>query len=162
VSSAASPCANGRCPTGYQRPAGQKANPYKGLSADQIPTKVIEIALTEKIPAGVFNAFQQAPPAVESKPKPNAWGAFPEPSHGLRSYLDCFEHEKEFVLVVGPESTALMTLEATDKPVAHEVKFKALKPGSYRFYHANERLMYVPFGQPPAITSATIRIRKQQ
>lgn len=160
--SQAGPCVNGRCPTTYVRPPGQVANPSAGLPAEMKPAP--KVNQVEPVPADAevaFNAFGPMPPVVESKPD-HAWTAWPMDVKHLRSYRDCFEHEHEFVLVIGSETEALMALESTDKPVAFETAHASIKPGTWHVFDSGGHKMIEAIGQPPAMSSATVRIRRQR
>lgn len=109
--------------------------------------------------AVAFNAFGPMPDVVESKP--NAWTAWPA-ERTLRSYADCYEHETDFILVIGSETDALMTLETADKPVAHELSHHAIEPGAYRIHLQNGQMVKETLGKSHALTVSSVRVRKQQ
>lgn len=102
-----------------------------------------------------FNAFGPLP--IESKPE-QAWTAFP--ARYLRSYADCFETESDFVLVIGSETEALMTLETTDKPVAHEVSHPQIDPGTYHIVKRDGRLVKEPIRKQAALHVSSVRVQK--
>lgn len=105
-----------------------------------------------------FNAF--GPTVVESKPE-NAWTAWPM-ERTLRSYADCYEHETDFILVIGSETDALMTLETADKPVAHELSHHAIEPGAYRIHLENGQMVKEVLGKSEAMTVSSVRVRRQR
>lgn len=140
-------CVNGRCPTGYIPSATKPADQGAGLPADMKPAE----ANTES-----FNAFGPMP--VESKPA-NVWTAWPTGKH-LRTYADCYEHETDFVLVIGPEEAALHELETADKPVAHEVSHNVIEPGSYHIHLQGGQLVKEPLAKSSALHVSTVRVRR--
>lgn len=143
-------CANGKCSTGYVRPAGKPRNPNAGLSPELQGTEVA----AEKLPADIFNAFEQPDIGLQ------AWTSFAPADRSLRTYEDCYEHEKDFVLVVGSESDALMELEASSKPVAWEASHKQIAAGKYRVFDAGG-LKIEPLAKPDANLVSKIAVRKQ-
>ena len=147
-------CANGQCSTGYTKPADKPRNPYAGLSPDQIPDGV-QVASAEKIPEAVFNPFA----SVATDPPLNAWTAF-APPRVLRTYKDCYEHETDFLLIVGRESDALHELETATKPVAFEVSHPQIKPGKYRMFQRDGKLTYQTMSQPASRVVGAISVRR--
>lgn len=151
-------CVNGSCPTGYVPPAGKKSDPAAGLTAEmraetkvsnpaEKPVASIEVASAEQVPASLFNAFDVKPDPIQQ-----VWTAFPATSKSLRTYRDCYEHEADFVLVIGPETDALMTIETANKPVAHETALASVKPGAYRVYRDGLRMVMQPLGIAAKVT----------
>ncbi len=107
-----------------------------------------------------FNAFGPMPPVIESE-SPNVWTAFPVHVKALRTYLDCFQHESDFVLVIGSEQAALMELESTDKPVAHEDHLATLEHGSYRVHEHNGGKVIESLAKD-ALHVSSVRVRRQR
>ena len=145
-------CVNGQCSTGYVRPANKPYNPNAGLLPE---TKApgIEVAAADAT-AGLkaFNAFRQPEPAL-----PPVWNAMPVKTDGLRTYTDCWHNEKEFVLVVGERTDALMTLETADKPVAWVASHPKIKAGTYRVFMDAGRLAYTSLAKTPAVLQSAVK-----
>lgn len=112
---------------------------------------------SEKLPADIFNAFGDSIDVSHTQ----AWTSM-APAKALRSYADCWEHEKDFVLVIGKETEAVKELERTDKPVAYEVSHKSIKPGAYRIFEQNGRLSIESLTQAKAVNVSSVAVRRQQ
>lgn len=144
-------CVGGFC---YPSKAAYEASVAKKELRKQSPG--IEVA-AEKLPADIFNAFGDPFDVSHTQ----AWTAM-APAKALRSYADCWEHEREFVLVIGKETEAVKELERTDKPVAFEVAHKSIKPGAYRIFEQNGRLSIESLTQAKAVNVSSVAVRRQQ
>ncbi len=95
----------------------------------------VQLASNEAPVKAVWNAFESRA-AVQSKP-PQAWNAM-APSHAhLRSYRECYDTEKDFILVVGLKEAAERQLIIAKKPVAFELSLKGVDAGQYHVYDKN-------------------------
>lgn len=158
----ATACVNGRCPTGYVPPKGKATSPAAGLPAEMKPAPKVTPPPAAK-PPNVASDFSDCPASAFNAFEPQAtaqvWTMFPANGKALRTYADCYRNEPDFVLVIGAESDALMTLEIADKPVAHELTHTSIKPGAHHVYEQSGRKMIEPLVGHVAMSSATVRVR---
>jgi hypothetical protein len=123
-------CANGSCSTGVK--LKKPADPNAGLPPEMRMSSEakIELASTGDVPVEVWNAFQ----ARAQKPAVQVWNALEPSKKALRSYRDCHDTEKDFVLVVGSKDKAEMQLLRSTRPIAFEESIPGLDAGEYRVF----------------------------
>ena len=87
----------------------------------------------------------------------NVWTALPTPTtpKALRTYADCYEHETDFVLVIGNETDAVNALETEMKPVAYEASQAGLGPGVYHVFEHDGKLCFHVVS-PTAVTTSAV------
>ncbi|MDB5390864.1 MAG: hypothetical protein JWM11_6510 [Planctomycetaceae bacterium] len=137
-------CANGVCrPTdpasGGCQPTGSAAA-STSLNLDRLTNGLrpaahdsqIQLASTEEVPVAVWNAF--AARAVVQDTPVQAWNAMDPVHRKLRTYKDCFDSEKDFLLIIGSHTAAEKQLIVSRKPVAFESSLKGLDSGEYRVF----------------------------
>jgi hypothetical protein len=119
-------CASGSCRTSY----GKKLDAERAKAAENQAVIPQPVSPAVEGDQKTWNAF-----AVRSQkqPVPVSWNAM-APKHELRTYRDCHDSEKDFILVVGSRETAERKLVTSDKPVAFEAQMPAVEPGSYRVF----------------------------
>ena len=94
---------------------------------------------------------------VSSPMDPMVWsamGPMTPTAKTLRTYADCYQHETDFVLVVGSETDAVNALETETTPVAYEATQAGLGPGVYHVFQHGGKLCFHVVTPQPVTTSA--------